>query len=274
MRKICVINQKGGVGKTTTAVSVAAGLARREKRVLLIDVDPQGNIAHSLRSEREYDVYDFLTGKCSYLDCITNLGNNLDLIHSVETLTKLNSELLLNKNPSTKLKDRLEEITGYDYVIFDCAPSLGLINQNVMLFCDEALIPVSTNFLSLTGLTFMTKAIEEINSRFSHDLRISYIVPTMYDSRLKFSKVMLKKLQTDYSSLITEPIRINSKLSEAPSSGKSIFAYDKNSRGAKDYFKIVDRIIEDEKDRVSSLRNEGPISLRVQKLMADIELDD
>ena len=228
MRKICIINQKGGVGKTTTAVNIAAGLARNSKRVLLVDVDPQGNIAHSLMSTRRFSVYEFLTNKCSHVDCITQLGANLDLMHSNESLTKLNVELAKKKNPTQILTTKFSELIGYDYILFDCAPSLGLLNQNVMLFADEAIVPVSTTYLSLTGLTYMNEAINEMNRHFDHQLELAYIVPTLHDARNKTNKNMLKKLQEDYKELVTNPIRINSKLAEAPASGKSIFGYDKN----------------------------------------------
>lgn len=271
MRKICVINQKGGVGKTTTAVNIAAGIARKGRRVLLVDVDPQGNVAHSLTASRSFSVYEFLTSKCSHVDCITHLGTNLDLMHSTESLTKLDTELAKKENATRILSQKFNELIGYDYIIFDCAPSLGLLNQNVMLFANEAIVPVSTNYLSLTGLTYMLEAVTEINQHFDHELQISYIIPTMHDVRNRTNRNMLAKLQEDHLSIVTNPVRINSKLAEAPASGKSIFGYDKNSRGAKDYGDIVEKIISGERQEKTI---SAPISARVQKMMADIEIED
>ncbi len=270
MRSICIINQKGGVGKTTTAVSIAAGLAKEGKTVLLVDTDPQGNVTHSLQMNCRFDLYHFITGKCSHLDCITTLGTNLDVLPSTETLTKLNTELAKQKNPEHVVKERFSSIRNYDYLIFDCAPSLGLLNQNIMLFANEAIIPVSTTYLSLTGLTYMEEAIKEINEHFKHTLQISHIVPTLHDKRNRTNRQMLSKLQEDHGKLVTEPIRINAKLAEAPASGKSIFTYDKNSRGAKDYGALVQTIMKGEEVKKTNV----PISARVQQMMADVEMED
>lgn len=271
MRKICVINQKGGVGKTTTAVNIAAGLSRQGRTVLLVDVDPQGNVAHSLATQKSMSLYHFLTGQCSHVDCITNLGTNLDLIHSDETLTKIESLFATSRKPAHIFADKFDEVSGYDYIIFDCAPSLGLLNQNVMLFSKEAIIPVMTHYLPMTGLAGIAEAIGDINKHYEHDLQITYIVPTLHDGRNKTNNNMLAKLQKDYPEVITNPIRINSKLAEAPASGKSIFAYDQRSRGAKDYGKLVERIMISEKAKAKPLE---PISMRVQRMMAHVEIED
>ncbi len=273
MRKISIINQKGGVAKTTSAVSIAAGLARQDKRVLLVDLDPQGSVAHSLTASRRLNLYDFLTEKCTHVDCITSLGENLDLIHSDEALTKMDVYLTKKSNPSQVIKKRFADVQEYDYIIFDCAPSIGLLNQNALLFSDEAIIPVATTYLSLTGLTYMIEAIKELNNHFNHNLKISHIIPTLHDKRNKTNRNMLAKLEEDYSSLVTNPVRINSKLAEAPASGKSIFSYAPKSRGAEDYGKIVDIIIAEEQ-HTQVKRATQPISMRVQQLMADIEIED
>jgi chromosome partitioning protein len=273
MRKICIINQKGGVGKTTTAVSIAAGLSRQNKRVLLVDLDPQGNVAHSLATTKRLNLYDFLTNKCSYVDCTTNLGVNLDLIHSDETLTKIDVHLAKQTNPSQVLKKKFSDVHNYDYIIFDCAPSLGLLNQNALLFSDEAIIPVATNYLSLTGLTYMIEAIKELNNHFNHDLKISHIVPTLHDRRNRTNRNMLAKLIEDHGKIVTNPVRVNSKLAEAPASGKSIFAYAPSSRGAEDYGKITELILATE-EHTQIKRATQPISMRVQQLMADVKAED
>jgi len=275
MRVISIINEKGGVGKTTVAVNLAAGLARKNKKVLLIDIDPQGNLKYSFRSTKEKTIYDLLSNKCTFEDCRNESGINLDVIHGDNKLNFLIKEL----NSSTQLKEIIEnqllENNNYDYIIFDCAPSLNIINQGVLLFSNEVLIPVSTNFLSLTGLVNMVKTIEKMKEKFDSQLKISYIVPTLHDKRNRLNKWVLEKLKNDYAGLITEPIRINSKLAEAPRSGKSIYSYAKNSRGSKDFWALVETVISDEdsKKTFQTISSE-PISSKVQRMMANVDLED
>jgi chromosome partitioning protein len=270
MRKICIINQKGGVGKTTTAVNVAAGLSRKGKRVLLIDLDPQGNIADSLTANRVHTVYDFIVGNCAGVDCTTNLGKNLDLIHSTEKLTKIDQFLLKQQEPQKVLKERFEELSNYDYVILDCAPSLGVLNQNVMLYASEALIPVATTHLSAIGMKSIISAIDHMNDHFNHNLEVKYIVPTLHDVRNKSNKEVLSGMHTTYDGKITNAIRVNNKLSIAPKHGMSIFSYDKTCRGAKDYDELVEHVLKTAPAPIGSV----PISMRVQKMMAHVSGDD
>jgi chromosome partitioning protein len=277
IKKICIINQKGGVGKTTTAVSLASGLSRNGFKVLLVDMDPQGSVAHSLTSSKENNLYHFLMGECSMIDCLTNLGTNLDLIHSNEMLTKAEVYLGTIKEGHKVLSKKLSNLGDYDYVIVDCAPSLGLLNQNAMLFCDEAIIPVSTNYLALKGLKYIIEAINEVNKHFKHKLEVTHIVPTMHDVRNKTNKKMLETLIENHGDKVANPIRVNSKLAEAPGKGKSIFAYDPKSRGALDYGLLVQRVIGYEKKHAKKEVIEvqsTPISQRVQRLMKDVELED
>ncbi|MFW5865810.1 MAG: ParA family protein [Nanoarchaeota archaeon] len=268
MRSICVINRKGGVGKTTTAISVAAGLAMEGKKVLLIDLDPQGNIGESLHKYPEKTMYDVLKGNSTIREAIYSLGKNLDVIQSNETLTKIETHLAGRHDPSGLLIEKFKEVDAYDYLIFDCAPSLNILNQNAMLLCNEAIIPASTQHLSLSALSSMIQAIEEINSHYNHTLDVKYIVPTLHDKRIKTNKDMHQVMKDHYGDKVTNPIRVNSKLTEAPLKGKSIFTYDPASRGARDYKRLVDRIIADEIDR-RKMQSDEPISLRVQRIMSD-----
>jgi len=243
LRKIVVINQKGGVGKTTTVVNLASGLARSGKKVLLIDLDPQGNIATCLNVKSIKDIYDVIVEGVDPMVCIVKADENLDVITSKETLTKAEMILVGEASRETLLRRRLSGVKGYDFVIMDCAPSLGLINQNAILYGNEIFIPASTDVLALSGLRNMIRAIEKINEVFAHDARISKIIPTMYDQRNKICKDVLGQMKSEWDGVLSEPIRVNSKLKECPGSGKSIFTYDASCRGAKDYDLLVKGVL-------------------------------
>lgn len=247
MRKICIINQKGGVGKTTTAVSLAAGLSREGKKVLLIDLDAQGNVQTSVGATSQKSLYDLLIENAQPKECISKLGKNLDILRSEESLTK--AEQLIAQLPEGNalvLKESLHPVEGYDYVLIDCAPSLGILNQNAMLYADEAIIPVSTDHLGLDALAKMREAVANFNDHFGHELRVTRIVPTQYDARVKACRQALQHLQNDHYEVLADPIRINSKLKEAPQEMKSIFRYAPSSRGAKDYAALVRLVLGDE----------------------------
>jgi chromosome partitioning protein len=246
MRRICIINQKGGVGKTTTTINLGAGLSRNDRKVLIIDLDAQGNINSSLNLESYKDIFEFLFENAELNECIARAGKNLDIIRSKETLTK--SEVILSKENEKEfiLRNKLKSLSGYDYVLVDCPPSLGLLNQNAMLFADEAIIPASTDYLGFDALKKMVKAIREINKHFDHSLKITKIIPTMFDKRNKLSHQMLKEMQNEFYELMADPIGTNSKLRECPLAKMSIFTYDKSSKGAKDYEKLVKSVLRDE----------------------------
>lgn len=246
MRKICIINQKGGVGKTTTTINLGAGLSRNDRKVLIIDLDAQGNINSSLNIESYKDIYDFLFENAEFNECVAHAGKNLDIMRSKETLTK--AEVFLAKQPEKEilLKTKMKDIENYDYILVDCPPSLGLLNQNAMLFADEAIIPVSTDYLGMDALRKMSKAIREINKHFDHIIKISKVVPTMFDKRSKLAHQILKEMQNEFYELMSDPIGANSKLKECPLAKMSIFTYDKNSNGAKDYEKLVKSVLRDE----------------------------
>lgn len=243
MRTICVINQKGGVGKTTTALNLAAGLSRHEKSVLLVDLDPQGNVDVSLQINSEHDLYDAIMGKLQIQQCIVNKAKNFDVVTSKETLTK--AEYYLTKNEESRLlvKEMLGKVNGYDFMILDCPPSLGVLNQNAMAFCKEAFIPVSTDYLGVDALRKMHDIVNEVNKKYGHDIKITKIIPTMYDKRNNICKESLAIMQSEFAELASYPIRQNSKLKEAPKYGKSIFSYAKSSPGAKDYGKLVEDVL-------------------------------
>lgn len=246
MRKICIINQKGGVAKTTTTVNLASALATKEKRVLVIDLDPQGNISTCLCVHGDKTVYDLLINDVDPAECIVNVSENLDVITSDSSLAK--AELIITGQTSreTFLRRKLEPIFNYDYVLIDCPPSLSLLNINALLYANEAFVPVSTDFLALDALKKITQLIGEINELFDHDIKITQVIPTLYDRRNKSCVQTLKDIRRGYEELVTNPIRMNSKLREAPSAGKDIFDYARRSPGAEDYKKLAQVVLEAE----------------------------
>lgn len=246
MRRICVMNQKGGVGKTTTSVNLAAGLSRKDKKVLLVDLDPQGSTTFSLESKSSRDLFDYLTTEVGVKECITSLGKNLDLLGTTENLVELEKVIASSKMSVEHVSQKLRSIKGYDYIILDTSPSLGVLNASVMLASDEAMIPTATDVLGLRGTTNTLKMIEDHNERCDHNLTVTKIVPTLYDQRNRICKKILEIMNNIYYDIISDPIRINSKLKEAPEQHKSIFSYAKSSRGAEDYSKLTMHVINDE----------------------------
>jgi chromosome partitioning protein len=243
MRKIAVINLKGGVGKTTTTLNIAVGLARKNRRVLLVDMDPQANLTGSLFLAGNKTVYDLLINKEHPSDVIINVDEFLDAIIADKKLA--DAEMIMAGMPSreTILKRSLESIFNYDYVLIDCPPSNGLLNYNSLLYADEAFVPVSTDYLGVVGLRRIVEIIDEINELFDHNVEISTVIPTMYDIRSKICKESLEEIRKGFNGEVVAPIRVNSKLKEAPRSGTSIFDYSKKSRGAKDYSRLVNQIL-------------------------------
>lgn len=242
MRKICVINQKGGVGKTTTSLNLAAGLARSDRKVLLIDIDPQSNIELSITLECSWTLNDFLFEGIAIGECINNLGKNLDVIRGDHRLLRGEHE-----DPE-KILARLNQVKNmdYDYIIFDCSPSMNTMNKVALLFSKEALIPTTTDYLGYEGLLGMLDFLKEFNDFNDHDAPVSKIVPTFFDVRNKICVNILDKLNNEFYQYISPPIRINSKLKEAPMYKKSIFSYDSKSSGAKDYWALVQAVLCDE----------------------------
>lgn len=246
MRVIAIINQKGGVAKTTTSVNLATGLAKSGKRVLIVDLDPQGNISTCFCKKGDKTMYDLLVNSVHPAECIVPINPQLDVITSTSDLAK--AELILSgmNSRETILKRKMAPVVNYDYILIDCPPSINLLNINALVYANEAFVPVATDYLALEALKKMQVTIDEINELFNNDIKITTVIPTMFDRRNKSCTDILNQIKKGYDERVSPPIRVNSKLREAPSKGKDIFEYAKNSRGAEDYMRLTQAVIASE----------------------------
>lgn len=249
-RRIAVFNHKGGTGKTTTSVSLAAGLADRGHKVLLLDTDSQGNVAVSLGAKSERSLYHVLVMGLRVADAITTLRPNLDLLPSNETLAAAELYLAGRQNRDRVLRQRMgTAVDHYDYVVIDCSPSLSLMNQNALCLADSVLVPVACDYLSLVGVRQVIKTVKNVNTLLRHRLQIWGVLPTFYDARAKICAEALDTLQTHFGARCLTPIRATTKLKEAPAQARSIFEHAPGTHGAKDYQTLVDTVVEAGKAR-------------------------
>ncbi len=244
-RRIAIFNHKGGTGKTTTAVSVAAGLAARGKRVLLVDTDAQGNVSVSLGAGSERSLYHVLVMGLRVGDAVKEVRPNLHLLPSNETLAAAELYLAGRQNRDRVLADRLSAAAAdYDYVVLDCSPSLSLMNQNALVFADSVLVPVACDYLSLVGVRQVLKTVKNVNALLHHPVQIWGVLPTFFDGRAKICNEAVATLKDHFGDKCLPPIRAAIKVKEAPSVGQTIFEYAAGSHAAEDYGVIVDRIID------------------------------
>ena len=243
-RKIAVFNHKGGTGKTTTSVSVAAGLAARGLRVLLVDTDAQGNVGVSLDVKASSTLYHVLVMGMPAQQAAVNVRPNLDVLVSNETLAAAELYLAGRQNRDRILATRLASASdAYDVIVLDCSPSLSLMNQNALVFADGILVPVACDFLSLVGVRQVIKTVKNVNQLLHHPVQIFGVLPTFYDARARICRDAVDTLREHFGERCLDPVRQTTKVKEAPAQGSTIFEYAPESNASDDYRKVVDRII-------------------------------
>ncbi|NVB81533.1 MAG: AAA family ATPase [Kofleriaceae bacterium] len=265
-RRIAILNQKGGTGKTTTAVNLAAGLAEREHQALLIDTDAQGNVGVSLGVAGEKSLYHVLVENAEPTDVAVPVRSHLDVITSDATLAAAEIWLARQNNDQrsrvlTKRLNLLQISRRYDYVIIDCGPSLNLLNQNALSYVDEVIIPVTCDYLALVGVKQVLRTIKDVERHLGHAVRISAVLPTFYDGRTRLAREVLETLQGHFKTKCLEPVRLNTRLAEAPSHKKTIFEYAPVSHGAADYNRVVDWVLTTNAQAETTLHSEPQVAV-------------
>jgi len=249
-RVLAVFNHKGGTGKTTTAVHVAAGLAARGARVLLVDADGQGNVAASLGLEAERSLYHVLVMGLPFEQAKLAARPNLDVIAANETLAAAELYIAGQRNRDRVMASRLGRAREiYDYVIVDCSPSLSLLNQNALVLADAVLCPVACDYLSLIGIRQVVRTVKHVNKILNHPVNFWGVLPTLFDSRARICNEALDTLKKNFRDVCLDPIHFAIRVKEAPSLGKTLFEYAPNSSAAADYWRVIERLMNVETSR-------------------------
>ena len=255
---ISIINQKGGVGKTTTVINLAAGLSMKGKKILVIDLDPQGNATTGLglsnTASSDTTIYSVLNGNKKITEVTQQTGfENLNLVTSNVDLSGLEVETAGDSRRAFKLKDELTSIlndsrASYDYILLDCPPSLSLLTIMALVASDALVVPLQTEFFALEGLTQLMKTIERIKNNLNPDLSIRGILLTMYDRRNKLSGEVEKEARNYFKEKVYQSVvPRNVRLSEAPSHGVPVLIYDKTCPGSKSYFNFTEEFLNQDK---------------------------
>lgn len=252
MRKIAIINQKGGSGKTTTAVNLSAALAEKKRKVLLIDIDPQASTSSWFGKPRDdKGLFDLFINKAELKDIVQKTDTPyIDLIPSSSWLMGLEKRLAQEVGAETILKQKFQELSPnqWDYIIIDCPPALGILTINALTAVQEIIVPVEARIMALAGLVQLLQTIQVIKERLNPKLRISGIVPCRVDLRTNHAKEVVKELQNNFKDkMFKTAIRENIRLAEAPSFLKPITDYDSLCNGAHDYRMLAKEVIKQEK---------------------------
>ena len=248
-RIIAVSNQKGGVGKTTTSINLAGSLGVLEKKILLIDADPQANATSGIGYDPkkiEYGIYECLTKKSNVENAILKTNNpNLDLLPANIHLVGVEIDLVNSNEREYKIHNIIQPLKDkYDYIIIDCAPSLGLLTVNALTASDSVIIPIQCEYFALEGLGKLLNTIKIVQQRMNIDLQIEGLLLTMYDTRLRLSNQVVEEVQSHFQDMVFKTIiHRNVRLAESPSFGKTIITHDATSKGAINYLNLANEIL-------------------------------
>ncbi len=262
-RVIAIANQKGGVGKTTTAINLAASLAANDLRVLLVDADPQGNSTTGLGVEKntpQSTLYYALLGRAEIATVVRKTGfEGLDLVPADRDLVGANLELVHEPDRESRLRQSLEPVrSNYGFVLIDCPPALDLLTVNALVAADSVLIPIQCEFFALEGISQLLDTIDRVRKSFGHNLTVEGVLLTMYDDRTILARQVAADLREFFGKEVFKTVIPRSiRLAEAPSFGKPILTYDLRSRGAEAYIKLAKEILANEQGSRTSSQGTG-----------------
>lgn len=244
MKTICILNNKGGVGKTTSVLNIGGGLARRGYKVLMVDLDPQMNLTQSTGAEDiSRDIYKTLTGR-SKLSPV-EVADNLYLVPSSRDLKYIESEFSSKIGGQVRLRKVLSDVDDYDFCLIDCPPSLGLLSINAMTASQEMIVPLTPEYYSVQGVLSLTETIEEVKDSLNAELKLSGIIITLYNKQKIVHRDFAEAIQRNFGDIVfSTRVRSSVAIEESPTQGQDVFRYSPHSNGAKDYSAIVDEFLD------------------------------